>query len=323
MRIKQWHKYAPTFALIIKLKIMSTKKFGKKGWTSDRINNLKGKTLIAFFLALVSCSSTKELQKVENTNETKTQEVGISDMERNRIFVTMNATFKDEEKCRVAMETIVKDAHAAYGVNSHFWFRSADGRSLFVLEQYEDKKALRKAIRRFTSARISFFRSIKVIDVAVYGAPSTSSKLMFAALKPQYMNYYGGYSKHIVKAQEAGIKNFERGRILIATNARFKDEEKCKTAMERLVNDAYAESGTHSHFWCKSKDGKALFVLEQYADERALIAHHMANPTSRASFFESIEVRDVTLYGTESDKIKEIYNSLNPTYMDYYGGYSK
>ena len=61
-------------------------------------------------------------------------------MEKNKIFVTLNGTFKDEEKCSVAMETIVKDAHAAYGVNSHFWFRSKDGKSLFVLEQYEDKR---------------------------------------------------------------------------------------------------------------------------------------------------------------------------------------
>lgn len=244
-------------------------------------------------------------------------------MENNRIFVTMNAIFKDEEKCSVAMETIVKDAHAAYGVNSHFWFRSKDGKSLFVLEQYEDKEALRKAIRRFTSARISFFRSIRVIDVTVYGSISESSKLMFAALKPLYRDYYGGYSKTVAKAKEAGIKNFERNRILVATNASFKDEKKCKLAMEELVEDAYAESGTKTHYWCRSKDGKTVFVLEQYADEKSLIEHLMANPTSRAAFFESIEVGDVNIYGTESDKIKEIFAPFNPTYMNYYGGYSK
>lgn len=246
-------------------------------------------------------------------------------MESNRIFVTMNATFEDEEKCRVAMETIVKDAHAAYGVNSHFWFRSKDGKSLFVLEQYEDKKALRKAIRRFTSARISFFRSIKVIDVSVYGSISTSSKLMFAVLKPKYMDYYGGYSRNETKAQaqETGIKNFERNRILVATNASFKGKEKCKVAMERLVEDAYGGSGINSHFWCRSKDGKALFILEQYVDEQALIEHLMTKPSSRVAFLESIEVDDVNIYGTESDTIKEIFDSFNPTYMSYYGGYSK
>lgn len=260
---------------------------------------------------------------MSNPNEFNAQEGGMSDMEKNRIFVTMNATFTNEERCRVAMETIVKDAHAAYGVNSHFWFRSNNGKSLFVLEQYEDKKALRKAIRRFTSARISFFRSIKVINVSVYGSISTSSRLMFAALRPQYMDYYGGYSKNVAKAKEAGIKNFERNRILVATNANFKDEEKCKVAMEELVEDAYAESGTNSHFWCRSKDGKALFVLEQYANEKALIEHLMANPSSRAAFIESIEVGDVSVYGSVSDKIKEKFASLNPTYMNYYGGYSK
>lgn len=244
-------------------------------------------------------------------------------MERNKIFVTLNATFKDEEKCRIAMDTIVNDAHAAIGVNSHFWFKSKDGKSLFVLEQYQDKKALRKAIRRFTSARISFFSSIEDIEISIYGSISSSSKLMFAALRPQYMDYYGGYSKNVAVTKEAGIKNFERNRILVATNASFKDEAKCKVAMERLVEDAYAESGTNSHFWCRSKDGKTLFVLEQYADEKALIEHLMANPSSRATFFESIEVGDVSVYGSASDTIKEMFAPLNPTYMNYYGGYSK
>ncbi len=249
--------------------------------------------------------------------------LGISDTEKNKIFVTMNATFKNEEKCRAAMETIVTDAHAAYGVNSHFWFRSKDGKSLFVLEQYADELALRKAIRRFTSARIAFFRSIKVVDVAVYGTVSNMIRVMFAPLRPQYMDYYGGYSKTVTEAKDAGIKNFERNRILIATNARIRDEEKCNVAMKGLVEDAYAESGTNSHFWCRSKDGKALFVLEQYADEKALIEHLMANPTSRTAFFESVEVSDVNIYGTESDKTKEVFGSLNPAYMTYYGGYSK
>ncbi len=244
-------------------------------------------------------------------------------MENNKIFVTMNATFKDEEKCRVAMETIVNDAHAAYGVNSHFWFRSDDGKSLFVFEQYEDKKALRKAIGRFTSARIAFFKSIDVMGVTVYGSISQSSKLMFAALKPKYMDYYGGYSRSETQAQEDGISESERNRIFVAMNATIKDEEKCKVAMEGVVADAYAESGTKTHFWCRSKDGEALYVLEQYADEAALNAHVSANPPSRAAFFESIEVADVTVYGAVPDQIKEMFAPLNPTYMNYYGGYSK
>ena len=111
--------------------------------------------------------------------------------------------------------------------------------------------------------------------------------------------------------------------MLVATKASFKDEEKCKAAMEGLVKDAYTESGTNSHFWFKSKDGKALFVFEQYADEKALTEHLMANPSSRAAFFESVKVGDVNIYGTESDTIKKMFDSFNPTYMNYYGGYSK
>ena len=67
------------------------------------------------------------------------------------------------------METIVNDAHAAFGVNSHFWFQSNDGKSLFVLEQYENKKALSQEIRRFTLARVSFCQSITDINIALYG----------------------------------------------------------------------------------------------------------------------------------------------------------
>ncbi|HAA17031.1 MAG TPA: hypothetical protein DCE41_37095 [Cytophagales bacterium] len=246
-----------------------------------------------------------------------------TDIEKGKIFVTMNATFEDEKKCSVAMETIVNDAHAAYGVNSHFWFRSKDCKSLFVLEQYEDKIALRRAIRRFTAARISFFRSIKVIDVSVYGSISKSSQFMFAALRPQYMEYYGGYSKIVAKASTAGIKDFERNRILIATNARFKDEEKCKVAMDGLVEEAYAAHGVNSHSWFRSKEGKALFVLEQYADKETLMEHLMVNSSSRTAFFESVEVDGVHIYGTESDTVESMFDGLNPTYMAYYGGYSK
>ena len=49
----------------------------------------------------------------------------------------------------------------------------------------------------------------------------------------------------------------------------------------------------------------------------------MANPPSRADFFESIEVSDVKVYGTIPDNVKEMFASLNPLYMNYYGGYSK
>lgn len=277
----------------------------------------------AFLITMASCSSSKEVQKMSNTNETEALEVGMSEIEQKKVFITMNATFTDEEKCRIAMETIVNDAHAAYGVNSHFWFRSEDEKSLFVLEQYQDKKAVRKALRRFTSARLSFFRSIDVMDVSIHGSISSTSKLMFAALSPQYMEYYGGYSKDIPEAQQVGISDIERNRIVVVMNATFKDEAQCKIAMEGIVEGAYAESGTKTHYWCTSEDGKMLTVFEQYANEEALIEHVMANPPSRAAFFESIEVVDVKVYATVSDQIKEMFAPLNPTYMNYYGGYSK
>ncbi len=260
---------------------------------------------------------------MNNANRTNTHEARINDGEKNRIFVTLKGTFKDEEKCRVAMETIVRDAHAAYGVHAHFWFRSEDGKSLFVLEQYEDKKALRKAIRRFTAARISFFRSIEVRNISIYGSISRSSKWMFAPLRPTYWDYYGGFSKNVTKAIEAGIKNFERKRILVATNVSFRDEAQCNLAMKDLVNDAYAESDTHTYFWCRSKDGKTLFILEQYADENGLKEHYKTNPTSRLSFLESVELKDITVYGVESDPLKKLFTAQNPVYMNYYGGYSK
>ncbi|KXX66737.1 hypothetical protein [Flammeovirga sp. SJP92] len=244
-------------------------------------------------------------------------------METDRIFVTMNATFKNEEKCRVAMETIVNDAHVAEGVNSHFWFRSENGKSLFVLEQYDNKKALVEAIKRFTSARISFFKSIKVTDVSVYGNVSTSIKLMFAPLSPRYSQYYGGYSKIAAKDQEPGIKEFERKRIIVATNAHFKGEEKAKLAIEKLAQDTYNESGTNSHFWSRSKDGKTLYLFELYADENALTEHVMANISSRDAFFESMELDGVTVYANVSDKTKQMLAPINPNYMNYYGGYSK
>ena len=260
---------------------------------------------------------------MDNINEPRPLGDEISDRERGRIFVTMNATFRDEEKCQAAMETIVKDAHAADGVTSHFWFKSNDGKSLFVVEQYADEGALRKAVRRFTSARVSFFRSIKVAGVSVYGDPSLVIKVMFSPLRPTYMNYYEGYSKTVADSDEAGIKDVERNRVFVATNATFNNEAKGAEAMKALVQAAHSETGTSSHFWTRSKDGADLFVLEQYEDEQALADHLLANQTLKAALLESMEVGDVTVYGAHSDEIKKMLAPLGPTYMQYYGGYSK
>lgn len=247
----------------------------------------------------------------------------ISIQEKNKIFVTLNGTFKNKEQCRVAMETIVNDAHAAYGVDSHFWFQSDDGKSLFVLEQYEDKKALAQAIRRFTMARMSFFRSIKDYDIGLYGNVSIGSKLMFAAFRPQSMDYYGGYSKAVPKTEEPGIKAFERKRVIVATRAELRDEGKCSAAMERITNQAYANTGAKSHFWCKGKHGRSLLILEQYEDETALREHASSILQSDADFDASFRIADVKIYGAASEQVKETFAAHNPEYMSYFGGYSK
>ena len=258
---------------------------------------------------------------MNSDNEANSPESGARSSDSDRIFVTMDATFRDEERCRVAMDTIVNDAHAAYGVNSHFWFQSKDGKSLFVVEQYADAKALNLAIRRFTTARVSFFRSIKDFDISIYGDATFGVKAMFSLMRPKLMSYYGGVAKAVAATTEPGIKNFERGRVFVATNATFNDE--AKEAMVALVDGARAESGTSSHFWTTGKDGKDLCVLEQYADEKAFLDHLAANSTSRAALLEVINVGDVTVYGAESAEVEEILSPLTPTYMTYYGGYSK
>jgi len=235
----------------------------------------------------------------------------------------MDATFRDEERCRIAMDAIVNNAHAAYGVNSHFWFKSKDGKDLFVVEQYADARALRMAVRRFTSARISFFRSIKDFNISIYGDATFDIKAMFSLMRPKHMNYYGGFAKAVAATTEPGIKDFERGRVFIATNATFSDEAMVNEAMVALVEASLNESGTSSHFWTWGRDGKDLFVLEQYADEKALLDHLVANSTSRAALLEIIDLGDVTVYGAESGEVEEILSPLSPTYMTYYGGYSK
>lgn len=243
--------------------------------------------------------------------------------EKNKIFVTLNGTFKDKEQCRMAMETIVNDAHAAYGVNSHFWFQSDDGKSLFVLEQYKDKKALRLALRRFTKARVSFFRSITEIEIAIYGNVSFGAKLMFLALRPRYMDYYGGYSKGVAKTEEPGIKEFERKRVIVTTSAEIRDKEKCDVAMETIVNGAQGKTGVKSHFWCKNKDGRSLLILAQYEDEKAMLEHAVLNQLPDADFIDSSRVTDVRVYGAVSDQAKETVAAFNPKFMSYFGGYSK
>ena len=133
----------------------------------------------------------------------------------------------------------------------------------------------------------------------------------------------GSINENVLSVVEQIAKNMDDQRIFIGLNAIVIDEEKLRIGMEGVVADAYPRPGTKTHFWARGEDGESLFVLEQYADELALIDHIMGNPPERAIFFESIEIVDLTIYGNVSDSIKELFASLNPNYMSYFGGYSK
>ncbi len=115
----------------------------------------------------------------------------------------------------------------------------------------------------------------------------------------------------------------ESNRIILAMNAKIKDEMKCKIAMQAIVEAAHKEATTKSHWWCVGEDGESLFVLEQYDDAAAAVVHIKANPPARADFFEAIEVVNVIVYCDLTAELKEMFKPLNPIYMSYYGGFSK
>lgn len=119
------------------------------------------------------------------------------------------------------------------------------------------------------------------------------------------------------------VKKKHDKRIFVSMNAIVIDEDKLRVGMEGVLTDAYPRRGTTTHFWTRNESDGSLFVLEQYANEEALIEHVMGNPPARAIFFESINVVDITIYGKVSDNIKAMFASLNPKYMKYFGGYSK
>ncbi len=112
-------------------------------------------------------------------------------------------------------------------------------------------------------------------------------------------------------------------RIILAMNAKITDQEKCKKAMLAITAAAYTEETTKSHWWCIGEDGESLFVLEQYDDAEAAIAHVKSNPPARKDFFEAIQVVNVIVYCDLTPELKEMFAPLNPIYMNYYGGFSK
>ncbi len=115
----------------------------------------------------------------------------------------------------------------------------------------------------------------------------------------------------------------ENKRIILAMNAKITDQQRCKAAMDAITIEAHAEATTKSHWWCIGEDGVSLFVLEQYDDADAAMAHIKANPPARQDFFESIEVINVIVYSDLTPELKEMLTPLNPIFMNYYGGFSK
>ena len=146
---------------------------------------------------------------------------------------------------------------------------------------------------------------------------------MFAVFRPLQMNYYGGFSRGGAKTEKTGIKSHERKRIIVATSAKIRDEEKCIAAMENIVKNAHSKSGTKSHFWCKGNDGKSLMILEQYEDEKALIELAITDEYADSDFTVSTRITDVMIYRAVSEQTKELFAAHRPKLMNYFGGYSK
>ena len=137
------------------------------------------------------------------------------------------------------------------------------------------------------------------------------------------MNYYGGFSRGGAKTEETGIKSHERKRIIIATSAEIRDEEKCIAAMENIVKNTHSKSATKSHFWCKGNDGKSLRILEQYEDEKALIERAIPDEYTESDFTASTRITDVMIYRAVSEQTKEQFAAHRPKLMNYFGGYPK
>lgn len=84
------------------------------------------------------------------------------------------------------------------------------------------------------------------------------------------------------------------------------------------------EPGTLEYEWYLSDDGRRLHLWERYADAAAALAHTRTfGERYAARFFDILRPERITLYGDDTDAVREAMGELRPPVMRRAAGFAR
>lgn len=84
------------------------------------------------------------------------------------------------------------------------------------------------------------------------------------------------------------------------------------------------EPGTLMYEWSFSDDGRMLHIYERYAGSAAALAHiHTFGSKFMTRFFDILEPKRFTLYGTPNEEVRKALAASQPTILAQKAGFSR
>ena len=102
-------------------------------------------------------------------------------------------------------------------------------------------------------------------------------------------------------------------------------EEELRALMKEMVDATQAnEPGTLMYEWNFSADGRMLYLYERYAGSAAALTHMGTFGSKFAPrFFDILDPRRFTLFGTPNETVREGLASAHPEIVTQLGGFNR
>ncbi|MFI3285191.1 MAG: hypothetical protein R3Y08_00915 [Rikenellaceae bacterium] len=101
------------------------------------------------------------------------------------------------------------------------------------------------------------------------------------------------------------------------------DHEKFFKLVEKIKASSYSEVGSIVNWWSINRDKDYFHLLEILADAEGAMTHLDTLAKVNDDLCEAVEISQFTLHSDVPQYLDDAIAKFKPTYMRYYGGWSK
>ncbi|MFI3239362.1 MAG: hypothetical protein R3Y22_02060 [Bacteroidales bacterium] len=215
------------------------------------------------------------------------------------------------------VEGRISAADKEQGTITYWWSRTEDGNRYADLDCYQDAQSAMQHLNGWREHSEEFMKNATIGRCLVLGDVTDDIRGELIALTPQYMSFYGGFSK------DKPTNSDTISDIIWSLEGKITNKELFKESMEKLTVITKAESGSICYLWYVD-DEDNFFILEHYIDSAAATEHMATSKSVGNIFFDSTQIDRFRTYSNINNKeLAESISALNPENLEFIGGFSK